>query len=68
MAVIQNRYTKNTYPKQKLSRSEKTEKWSRECVDWVIQASSNNRYSNYTKIKANYDLYNNIKIIKKSQS
>lgn len=60
MAVIQNRYKPHAYPKQKLSRKDKTDKWARECVDWVIQASSNNRYSNYTKIKANYDLYNNI--------
>lgn len=60
MAIIQNRYKPHAYPRQKLSRKDKTEKWARECVDWVIQASSNNRYSNYTKIKANYDLYNNI--------
>lgn len=60
MATIQDRYKHSTYPKQKLARSQKTEQWARECVDWVIQASSNNKYSNYAKIKANYDLYNNI--------
>lgn len=58
--MIQNKYRVHAYPKQKLSRSDKSEKWGRECVDWVIQASSANKYSNYVKIKANYDLYNSI--------
>ena len=58
--MIQNKYRVHAYPKQKLSRNDKSEKWGRECVDWVIQASSANKYSNYTKIKANYDLYNSI--------
>lgn len=58
--MIQDRFKPHAYPKQKLARADKTDKWAKECVNWVIQASSNNRYSDYTKIKANYDLYNNI--------
>lgn len=58
--IIQNPHKRHTYPKQKLSRASKTDKWARECVDWVIQASSSNLYTDYQKIKANYDLYNSI--------
>lgn len=58
--MIENRYKVHAYPKQKLPREKKDKKWQRECVDWVLQASSNNRYNNFAKIKANYDLYNNI--------
>lgn len=58
--IAQNTYRPHTYPKQKLSRRDKDEDWKRECVNWVIQASSANKYTDYVKIKANYDLYNSI--------
>ena len=57
---VQSRFMSSTFPRQKLPRSEKDKQWGMDCVDWVLQASSNNRYSDYVKIKANYDLYNNI--------
>lgn len=52
--------SKYTYPKQKLPRSKKTEKWGKQCVDWVLNASATNSLPYFKEIKANYDLYNNI--------
>lgn len=49
-----------TYPRQKIARSKKTEKWGKECVDWVLSTSSSNDINSIAEIKANYDLYNNI--------
>lgn len=48
------------YPKQKLPRSKKDEKWGRQCIDWVINSASINSYKNFHELKANYDLYNGI--------
>lgn len=47
------------YPSQKLSRSQKTKEWGRQCVDWIL-SSSTTSYKEMARMKANYDLYNNI--------
>lgn len=60
MNLTQDRYISNTFPKQKLPKSKKGDQWGKDCIDWILQSSSANRLTNYAKIKANYDLYNNI--------
>lgn len=55
-----NYNTDNSYPKQKISRSKKDKKWGKACVDWILTSAAQNTYTDHIKIKANYDLYNNI--------
>lgn len=55
--------TVNTFPVQKLSQSMKTEKWYKECIDYIIGESdlaNDAAYPCELDIQTNYDLYNSI--------